>query len=565
MTPAVAVFVFFAVASLVVAAFVWRRLIRRGVISARLTSQHELRQRFAEADRLVSGTTHDELASLVRSLEDARALLDRSGDPSSARVSATVSDVLEVCDRIRSETRSSIYPDSEVPSEGAMSSLMDRWGRTEKAPVWWPQTLREIWAISLGAWLDSIRQLHTREIERLALAGTLILRAAIMLAALVAGSLMIAGVAPFTDSASTAGNVAWALCTTWALLLAAGSAWLVNRVLDVGRRWLRVALALVDGGLAVFLLLALPSWLDFAFLAGSFNWLMRPTWRFRKLSVCLAISVALLVVGLQLHGEPSLAQVAAEIVVGVALLGLISNSYGLMLPVVVGHVFFVMPSWYLATRRFERRRWQTRAQSLTHALAAAAATASQEAAAGSPAVAEVEPRLEAARRHVEALSASPHRSRTQLLRRRTLGEVVGEGLGDAVNDPDTSVRLASPTYAPPSLHDRRVRSWLNANHLEIALRRIGYEAIRHGDFEIRCAFVLLSDGDVHVRIENDLPVGADLTPRRVGRGAREIAAAVDQLPHSDLILRGFEQSALGLPIFAVEFTFSSDMLAAVPR
>jgi hypothetical protein len=102
------------------------------------------------------------------------------------------------------------------------------------------------------------------------------------------------------------------------------------------------------------------------------------------------------------------------------------------------------------------------------------------------------------------------------------------------------------------------------NHLEVALGRIASEAVRHGEFELRSRFRLSADGSViEVLVENDLPVEERLAePRSEGRGARELAFAVDQIPGGALHRREAVDSSLGIPVFAVAFSLSAASFTA---
>src|SRR5207253_1628481 len=151
----------------------------RVTTSARVTAAREFQTRVAASERRVVSAVHDELASLARALEEVRSNLLRAAEDGAVRLRAVVDDALLACQQARRSDPSSAFPDVPDPADESSSFLVDRWGRVEKTPSWWPTSVRELWAASIASWLDSIRLLHTREIERLALAGTLYLRAAL--------------------------------------------------------------------------------------------------------------------------------------------------------------------------------------------------------------------------------------------------------------------------------------------------------------------------------------------------------------------------------------------------
>jgi hypothetical protein len=121
-------------------------------------------------------------------------------------------------------------------------------------------------------------------------------------------------------------------------------------------------------------------------------------------------------------------------------------------------------------------------------------------------------------------------------------------------------------FTPPELSRERLRSWRGANHLEVALARIAAEAVRHGEFEIRCNLRRSEDADIiYVSVENDLPVGGTAVAVSSGRGAREIAAAVTELPKGRVLKRSFGLGASGLPVFEVEFSFAPELRTDLGR
>lgn len=554
-TQAIATLMLLAVVALQVA----RPLSTHVAANARATAARELQTRFAAGERLVATAVHDELASLARAIEQSRSILLRAKDGGAARLRTVVDDVLLACDEARRSDPSSAFPDVPDPADESSSFLVDRWGRVEKTPGWWPMSVREVWAASIGSWLDSIRLLHTRDIERLALAGTLYLRAALMLMLPGSGFLMIDGVLPFGPGVSPIRDAGWAAGSAWALAMALGSPWVVGWALD--RREPRALRALLawESLLGACVLLATPSWIAFAFLAGPVNWLMRPRWRLGELTEAVAGYVGLLIVGLALAGQLRRPWSAiAEVLAAVSCLSVISNSFGLLFPLVVAHALFVLPAWHLRSTRFQRLQWRKRAAPLATAVARAVGVAAEERA-QSPAVAEVEPQLARAKIRLDT-SFEPSTNKPALLRRRAFGEIVKTGLDRAARDPEHPIRCAAPMFTPPELSRQRFRSWRVANHFEIALARIAAEAVRHGEFEIRCRCIRSEDAAVlYVSVENDLPVETTDSTVNPGRGAREIAAAVAELPAGQLLNRGFGRGVAGISVFEVQFSFAAEL------
>jgi hypothetical protein len=423
----------------------------------------------------------------------------------------------------------------------------------------------------MGSWVDSLRLLHTREIERIALAATLWIRAALVLMMPASGFLSIVGVVPFGPGSSPVRDVGWVVGATWALAVAMASPAIVASVIDRETESARKTLLRSESALGASTILAVPSWLAFSFFAGPVNWLMRPGWRPHRTRLLLAavmVWVTLFVAALVLAGRADTPQLLlAEVLAALSCLALISNSFGLLLPLVLGYALFVLPAWHVRAGHLQRHQWRERTAPVITALASAIDAAQAERR-DSAAVREVEPQLRRAKARLESLMAIPH-GRTQLFRRRTLEQVVRAGLRRAAEDHVHPIRCATPDFAPHHLAATQLQSWRVANHLEVALARIASEAVRHGEFELRCRCSCADECEVvWVTVENDIALehaDASATPAAPGRGAREIESAVEQLPDGHLRQRGFTRGATGLPVFVVEFSFSAGSLATERR
>lgn len=522
--------------------------------NSRMFVTRELQTRFAVADRQVLSAAHGELASLTRSVDQSRSALARSTDHGATEVQPLLDDVLAACQRARRQDPSSAFPDIPDPSDASSSVLVDRWARLERTPAWWPMSLRELWATTAASWLDSVRLLHTREIERVALAGTLVLRASFVVTAPVAGALTIGGIVPFGAHIVQWRDVLWGVAAIWSGLAALAAPWVVSRIIDHRGSQAREMLLVCESIIAIGVLMAVPSWMTFAFVAGPLNWAMRPRWRSRLLALATAGFAAAFATGLLLApGGAGGGKLGLEIAIGLACIGLISNSFGLLLPIVVAHVLFVLPAWHRKAKRFRRRQWRERAEPIVVALETALQKAERDGH-GSPAVAETAAQLRRAQLHLHRLLVFPQ-SRHALVRRRTLLQIIQAVLDRAASDPARPLRTAAPSFSPPELAQTGLASWRVANHLEIALSRISSEALRHGEFEIRCT-CRVAGTDIVVRVENDVAPGSShVVGDGRGRGSREITAALAQLPDGRLLRRGTTTGVSGIPVFVVEFSF----------
>ena len=522
--------------------------------NSRMLVTRELQTRFAIADRQVLSAAHGELASLTWSIDQSRSTLARSTDQDAVELQPLLEAVLAACQRARRQDPSSAFPDISDASDASSSVLVDRWARVERTPAWWPMSVRELWATTAASWLDSVRLLHTREIERVALAGTLLLRASLVVTAPVAGALAIGGIVPFGAHVAQWRDVLWSVAAIWSGLAALAAPWVVWRIIDRSGSQSREMLLACESIISVGVLIAVPSWMTFAFVAGPLNWAMRPRWRSRPLALTTAGFAAAFATGLLLApGGASGGKLFLEIAIGLACVGLISNSFGLLLPIVVAHVLVVLPAWHRKATRFRRRQWRERAEPIAVVLEEALQKAERDRH-GSPAVAETAAQLQRAQVHLQRLLVFPQR-RHGLVRRRTLLQIVQAVLDRAASDPARPLRTAAPSFSPPELAQTGLASWRVANHLEVALSRIASEALRHGEFEIRCTCGVAGT-DIVVRVENDVaPGSSDVVSDGRGRGSREITAAIAQLPGGRLLRRETTTGVSGIPVFVVEFSF----------
>lgn len=522
---------------------------------SRALEKQALQTRLAIAERRVLSTAHAEFASLVRSLTQSRSVLARSTERAAIELLPLLEDVVAACQRARRQDTSSAFLDIAESGYAPSSVPMDRWARVERTPAWWPIGVRELWAATAASWLDSIRLLHTREVERVALAGTLLLRASIVAIAPFGAAFTISGVVPFAPHVATWRDATWAFAAGWAGLSAVAASWLVWRVIDEAERTTRVLLLVSESAVAAATLVAVPSWMTAAFVAGPLNWAMRPTWRLRRLSLTSAALLAVFAIGLVLAPEAgSTTNVVLEVALGVACVGVISDSFGLLFPIVAWHVLVVLPARHRRAARFQQQRWRERVEPILTRIETALRLG-EISRPDSPAVAEATAQLLRAREHLGRFLVFP-RARPPLFRRRTVGQVLETVLQRVEGDPTHPLRTAAPAFNPAPLAQTRTASWRVANHLEVALSRIVAEALRHGEFEIRC-ICNVAEGDIVIRVENDVPPAGDELGQDPGRGGGEISAAIAQLPRGRVLERGLTGSASGVPVFVVEFAFQN--------
>jgi hypothetical protein len=194
-------------------------------------------------------------------------------------------------------------------------------------PVGWlPRSFSEELARALRP-IDVVRLLHTPELERRSIITMLRLRLLFLCVAPLLGSLTW-GLAPLSETSSTTTDFIFLLVLGESLITALLAAPIASWVMGKSVRW---PFFLLEQTLTMALLWAFPSWVCFAYAAGPVVWLEKRDWRLDKLLIWLVITLAAMVCSL--WSEPPLS-VMATLLLSVLVLGLIADSYGLMLPAV---------------------------------------------------------------------------------------------------------------------------------------------------------------------------------------------------------------------------------------
>lgn len=329
-----------AIAVLALMTFLVHRSFRDLVSEARSKIKIEMTSwRLALVGERRARSAHDLVALARRPMKDAITVLQGSGRDDLAR---EVDVRLQECEALsRPGPSSPSQPHLSWGSSGAAGFLG---GYTENAPSRSGSPLRLFSAEgNLAPWLpkpfaqelarflrpvDVVRLLHTPELERRSIVTMLQLRVLILLIAPLLGGLN-PGPAPLSGKASTVANVIY-LCVlaeglVTALFAKRIAAWVIGRPV----RW---SLFLIEQSLAVMLLLAFPSWACCAYAAGPIVWFEKQDWSLHKLIAWLSVTLGAMVISL--WGEPWLPSLAT-LVASVCMIGLIADSYGLMLPAVV--------------------------------------------------------------------------------------------------------------------------------------------------------------------------------------------------------------------------------------
>jgi hypothetical protein len=524
--------------------------------AAVIAENEGLRLRSREAGR-ADDTAHDWLTGIEVSLDRAANAVAADGSAESRNIARAIESARAAC--LRARRSWSGYPDGDGSVFGSTSRVVDTWEREEKTPTWWPAQARAVWVDTGARWADDIRLLHTAEIERVALAGTLMLRAA-FIATLPLWAGLTAGLVPDARPVTWV-TVVWLCASVWVIGVALASPWIIELIVSPrGGLTLRKVLVILEVPLALALLVTAPSWVAFQFVAGPVNWLMRPVWSLRRLLVCATGFLLVLVVTLAMRTISGLGPIALEAVVSILVLAVISSSFGLMVPLVLGFVATVLPTWYIGARRRRVRRWR----SLTKPVADAVDDALQLATADGV-VPEALPPLEraAALLHEAAFEPRPERRLAIFARPRTLEEVLDAGMLRAEDDPENPLHVARIGYVPKHLGTNAVPSWRAANALETLVAAICAEATRYGANEIR-TLVTFDDGAALLvfRFEND--VAGNTRGSGAGRGKAVIERHLGRLG-GDLLTRAGSVDSLGLEVFEVSFSCKSSLLDGLPR
>jgi hypothetical protein len=555
-----------AVAAIVATGFLMlaRPLLARAIANAKFQAQRGDTSRTIAAAQEVAGEAHTRLSTVLSALEELRAgLVARS--PGELRLADALDEAIDSVRTSRSRWPASAEEDAGEAWDESASTLVDRWARREKVPPWIPARIEEWWPGGAGAWLDSVRYLHTREIERASLVGTLVVRAGLVLVAPLSAFIVLGAPVPFATGLSVWRNAAWLAAAVWFTVVATIAPRIVERVMSDDSRLVWI-LRVAETGAALATVIAVPSWLAFAAVAGPVNWFARPQWRLRTIASVVAISLGALAFSLRLAdgGMSSRALVGSILLAGLTLF-LISCSYGLMFPLVLAYVVFVLPAWGLRRMRTRRRHWRARIDPVAHELAVVVDTAAQEST-RSASAGLLRTRLEELFADVHELEDAPQPGRwSNVIRKRSLRDVVVDALEHACDDPEPGLRWAEPVFVPVTLAEATVRNWRGANDLERTVARIAAEAARHGEHEVRCYVRLTAGGtaqpQLHVRVENDLRVRPVTAVPGSGVGAREIVAALGRLPGGELRFRGLDRNEFGLEVYGVEFALNAGGLS----
>jgi hypothetical protein len=420
------------------------------------------------------------------------------------------------------------------------ATSLHRWATVESTPPFLPLRARVVIARSLRP-VDVIRLLHTPQIERSALIATLWLRAAILIAAPIAGGLSLTGTVPLRAGASTGADVLFYVACGIALIAALLAPAIATRAMDPDRRTTRWTLFIGEEAVGLALVAVSPCWMVAVFLAGAVNWLERPDWRLVKLIAWVAVNLGVLAVAAVTVGHANVGQAALETLIAAAAITVIGCSYGLMLPAVA--------STLLTLAILDRRR--------EHRVDALASSGRKQVIAALEASTfamrtEIErlddtvARRDLVRRAEDALTGLA-RERRQLDdrpgdprgRTRSFVDLCAQALAAVVPpvgiDEEAHLHSATIDCFPTDVGRLVVERRRDARALVTLIKQLGYEAAGRGEGLLYPRLGVDGDGRILVTLANEFSAA----PRTgFGTGARWIERKVSAIPGARLMQRG---------------------------
>ncbi len=339
-----------------------------------------------------------------------------------------------------------------------------------------PRWLGPAWAERLSRLMrpiDLVRLLHTPQIERRTLVGTLWLRAAIVLAAPLSGA-----VSPSGDVPLGSGSTAPAEALYWLVACeAVATAILAPRIADfvIGRpvRW---PLLLAEQALALALIGAFPCWACCAYAAGPIVWFEKREWSLWKIPVWAVLNLGAV---LAFASQSPVAEAAIAAVV----VALIADSYGLMLPAVLATL---LRGWH--AERTARKLIVARAARSRETVRGAIAEtrvvlerAGEDD--GAPDGGEIETLLDGlaqAEEQLERTAASDLGRPPHTLADICAQAVAGAGVSPAGWDPGAALHATQIECRPEDLGRLEVTSPGARRALERLVKRVVFEAVAHG-------------------------------------------------------------------------------------
>jgi hypothetical protein len=550
-------------------------------------AERQLRVGRNQSDELIDALTHDPFRA-------AREALDAAG----ARVgtSASFESALQGMESIESDLRATSASRGDARADtfrslllGGVASEMKetahmtkRYGDPLTAPAWLPPRPRDV-LVRVGLVLDDIRLLHNAQVEWSILLFTLWARAFLIGLAPLLPSLSFAPV-PLSGGFG-ADDLPWLLASVWA----AGCALIAPRIADFtmertprAARARKMMLA-VELPLACAVTILNPSWMVVAFAAGWTNWWQRQwndplepaEFNWPRLGAFVVVVVVTQAIGLAIDGVAA-AEAIGEVLVTIAVIGIIGGSYGAMLPLSAS-VTAQMLAGAIVGRQRAARTARTRIEQSISDLLAAADVIEAAAAPDDP----------VARRDALVLRDVARQLRLRedladrILRRTPLGleSLLDDALRTAGTMADTwkagrlreeaaSEQLPEPvtfqtaSIAPKALRQAKLADRSRAKTLRRLVIRCAMEARVHGSGEVE-TLLRVEEEQLVLRVANaEAPRPA---PSGRGRGRRELTSLARSLPGGDLTRRErvdsrFIDGTGAYELFGTEIRFDMSVL-----
>jgi hypothetical protein len=335
---------------------------RRDQVRARL-DQRDRRRLEVVISELLDQPTHDPFREAASSLDAVAAAPGLTADERSVllrtrglleRIAHAIRETRPVRDAVREQCRRrpALRLEQLADDDPQTGVPMIRYADPSNLPDWVPSPA--VGPLTrVGGVLDDVRRLHNAQIEAAVLLLTLWARLLIVAFAPLLGGIT-PGPVPLQDGVTLRDApflAAVACCAVTALV----APWLVREVMRRDARGARVRrwLLVVEVPLAIAATVAWPCWPVGTFAAGWTNWWQRPVFNWAKLVLWGAAVAACLVAGAALAGDLD-GGVAVDVAITFAVVLVIGDSYGAMLPISVSVLLRVVVGGLLFPRRARR-------------------------------------------------------------------------------------------------------------------------------------------------------------------------------------------------------------------
>jgi hypothetical protein len=391
--------------------------------------------------------------------------------------------------------------------------------------------------------LDLVRLLHTPRIEHQAMVGMLWLRAAFVLVAPLTGPVSLTGRVPLAGGSGVLAQIVYWTVAIEALGMAVLAPRIARYVMGRSIRW---PLLLGEQAMALALVYVSPCWASAIYAAGPAVWFEKREWTLWKIPVWAAVNLGALIA---FANSASAAARLGEAAIALAVVALIADSYGLMLPAVSATLLRSWQEERVAQRSIAARAAWARS-TMRSAIAEAGAVLRE--AAESPGDrldrSKVDDLLRRLTRADASLQESPadRRGRPRTLADVCAQAIAGTGVSPTGWDSGASLHATQIDSRPKELGRLELASAGTSRKLERLIKRLVFEAVAHGAGLLSTRIELLDNRVV-------LTLANEIHPERVpgsGTGHTRAEQLATSLPDT-LLDTGQEEEFNGLRMWVV--------------